>query len=378
MKIRKSKAILNSIARLLLLALLLLAAIAWRGQMFGIKTDGSSTETFDFELKINDCYDYFPAAASLQKINNQQYQIYNSDKKPIGNAFGYRGEQGYGGRIPLFVLTDINDVVKGIILGNHYESSDYFKDLINSGFLFHWNGIKRSKIISHEVDIASGATISSKAIISGVKSAMAGRKIAANYNVISIENLLSLLLLLLLTIAYLKPKWLIRYRTILQVFSIVIFGFWLTRLLSLGQILSWFSTGINWKAQLFIGVVFILSVLLPVFFGKAFYCSWVCPYGAAQELCGKVNSKKIRISPKNIKILNYTREGIFFIIMVIFWTGFVFDVSLVEPFAAFSITNTGYFTLGLAGFFLVISLFVPKAWCNYFCPTGYVLEWIRK
>jgi NosR/NirI family nitrous oxide reductase transcriptional regulator len=154
--------------------------------------------------------------------------------------------------------------------------------------------------------------------------------------------------------------------------------FWLTRFLSLGQILGWFSTGINWKAQLFIGIVFILSVTLPMFFGKAFYCTWVCPYGAAQELCGKVTSKKIKVSPQARKNLNNTRETIFFTIMIIFWTGFIFDVSLVEPFAAFSIIKTGYFTLGIAGLFLVISLFVPKAWCNYFCPTGYVLEWIRK
>jgi hypothetical protein len=278
----------------------------------------------------------------------------------------------------LFVLTDSEDLVKGIILGNHYESSEYFRDLIKSGFLAKWNGIERVESISHEVDVVSGATISSTAIISGVRSALAGEKIVAGFSIFSIENLLSFLLLLLLTIAYFKPKWLINYRTVLQVLSVVIFGFWLTRVLSLAQIFGWFSTGINWKAQLFIGVVFILSVLLPVFFGRAFYCSWVCPYGAAQELCGKAKFKKINFSAKTIKILRYTREVVFFIIMIIFWTGFIFDVTLAEPFAAFSLTKTGYFTLGLAGLFLVISLFVPKAWCNYFCPTGYVLEWIRK
>ena len=378
MKIRRSKDILNSLSQLLLLFVLLLAAIAWRGQMFGFTTDGSSTEVIDFDPKLEDCKVFFSSVDTIKKINKQQFQLYNPDKELIGVAFGYRGEQGYGGRIPLFVLTDYDDVVKGIILGNHYESSEYFRDLIKSGFLAKWNGIKRVESISHEVDVVSGATISSAAIISGVRSALAGEKIVAGFSIFSVENFLSFALLLLLTIAYLKPKWLLKYRSILQVLTIVVFGFWLTRLLSLGQILSWFSTGINWKAQLFSGIVFILSVLLPVFFGKAFYCSWVCPYGAAQELCGKVNSKKPKISPRTRKILNYTREAIFFTIMIIFWIGFVFDVTMVEPFAAFSITKAGYFTMGLAGFFLIISLFVPKAWCNYFCPTGYVLEWIRK
>jgi hypothetical protein len=224
MKIRKSKDITNSFARILLLTLLLLAAIAWRGQMFGIKTDGTSIETLNLELNLDNCKEYFEDAASIQEISNQQFQIYNSNKKLIGFAFGYKGEHGYGGRIPLFVFTDINDVVKGIILGTHYESSDYFHDLINSGFLAKWNGIKQSETISQEVDVVSGATISSMAIISGVKSAMAGRKITANYNVFSLKNFLSFFLLLLLTLAYFKPKWLLKYRTILQVLSIVVFG----------------------------------------------------------------------------------------------------------------------------------------------------------
>lgn len=378
MKIRRSKDILNSLSQLLLLIVLLLAAVAWRGQIFGFTTDGSSPEGIDFKPEIEDCTDFFPSVDAIKKISNQQFQLYNPDKELIGVAFGYSGEQGYGGRIPLFVLTDNDEMVKGIILGNHYESSEYFRGLIKSGFLTKWNGTDRRESITHEVDVVSGATISSMAIISGVRSAMAGERIVAGFSVFSMENFLSFLLLLLLTLAYFKPKWLIKYRSVLQVLSVVIFGFWLTRVLSLAQIFGWFSTGINWKAQLFIGTVFVLSVALPIFFGKSFYCSWVCPYGAAQELCGKAKFKKINFSAKTIKILRHVREAVFFTIMIIFWTGFIFDVALVEPFAAFSFTKTGYFTLGLAGLFLVISLFVPKAWCNYFCPTGYVLEWIRK
>ena len=247
MKIRRSKDILNSLSQLLLLFVLLLAAIAWRGQMFGFTTDGSSTEVIDFDPKLEDCKVFFSSVDTIKKINKQQFQLYNPDKELIGVAFGYRGEQGYGGRIPLFVLTDYDDVVKGIILGNHYESSEYFRDLIKSGFLAKWNGIKRVESISHEVDVVSGATISSAAIISGVRSALAGEKIVAGFSIFSVENFLSFALLLLLTVAYFKPKWLIKYRTVLQILSVGIFGFWLTRLLSLGQILSWFSTGINWS-----------------------------------------------------------------------------------------------------------------------------------
>jgi hypothetical protein len=364
-------------ARLLLIILLLVAAAAWRGQIFGIKTDGTSHDIPKAELTANDGKKFFQEASIISKIDNQHFQIFNANREPLGQAIWYKGEHGYGGRIPLFVFFDTKNIVRGVLPGKHYETSDYLNDILESGFLSQWNGISKDSVLSHQVDMISGATLSSQAIISGVKSVVSGSEVIADYSLFTLKNLLSFALLILLTIAYLIPKWLMKYRTILQVLSLVVFGFWLHHLLSLNQIMAWVAAGFNFKAQYFIVVLFILAIILPVVFGKSFYCSGVCPYGAAQELCGKTTSKKIKLPPVLTKILRYSREAIFFAIMIILWAGFIIDLSLVEPFAAFFITKAGYFTMALAGFFLIVSLFVPKAWCKYFCPTGYLLEWIR-
>ena len=378
MKIRSLKTIGVSLLKLLLILILIASAATWRGQIFGIKTDGTSTHIPKVEINIDHCLNFFENASRINKITNQNYQVFDAKNNLVGHATWHKGEQGYGGRIPLFVFIDPDNAIKGVMLGKHYETSEYLKDVLEGEFLLQWNGIRGDSTLTHEVDVISGATLTSKAIISGIKSAATGSEISPVYNFWSLKNVLSFVLLSSITLAYFKPKWLLRYRSILQILVIGVFGFWLNHLITLNQIMAWTSGGFNWHAQLFILVVFLMAIGLPILFGKAFYCSWICPYGAAQELCGKISPNKISIPQSVIKILNYSREALFFIIMIILWLGFILDLSMVEPFAAFSITKAGTFTLALAGIFLVVSLIVPKAWCNYFCPTGYLLEWIRK
>jgi hypothetical protein len=377
-KIRPSKDIFSSLKNLLLILLLLLPAVAWRGQIFGIYTNGTASQNPEMSLTLSDCKPYFEQASEVKKINNQQFEIYNSANAIIGYALAYKGEQGYGGRVPVYVLTDADNIIKGIVLGQHYESRDYMKNIVQKGLLLAWNGKTTDEALTVDVDAKTGATITSQAIISGVKSAVSGSVVKAEFQFFSGENIASLALLFLLTLAYFSPKKLMKYRTVLQVLSIAIYGFWLTHFLSLSQIIAWLSTGINVKVQLFLAILFCLSILLPILFGKSFYCSWVCPFGASQELCGKITKNKYALNPTTIKIVRYTRDIFFFSIMALLWLGFFLDLNLFEPFSAFSIIQTSYFTLGLAGFFLIVSVFVPKAWCKYFCPTGYILEWIRK
>ncbi|GAF04046.1 FMN-binding protein [Saccharicrinis fermentans] len=378
MKARNLRDIRYAVGRLVLMVLLLLPAVAWRGQLLGIKTDGTASEFSEMRLSVSDCSEYFNSVSEVRMVNKQQFQLLNDRGEGIGYALAYRGEKGYGGRVPLYILTNDLGVINGIILGKNYESKEYLRDVINSGLLNDWNGLRVEDAIQRDVDVHSGATITSQAIISGVQSALSGTAIRVHEKMVTIENIVSFILLLFLSFAYFYPKKMMKYRAVLQVFSVLVFGFWLTQFLSLAQIMSWLSLGIALRFHLIIGIIFVCSILLPVFFGKSFYCVWVCPFGAAQELCGKMKQKKLDISAKIYRWLNFFREFFFWTILTFLWLGFFFDVSYVEPFSAFSIHQASYFTLGLAGFFLVVSLFVPKAWCRFFCPTGYILQWIRK
>jgi nitroreductase len=57
--------------------------------------------------------------------------------------------------------------------------------------------------------------------------------------------------------------------------------------------------------------------------------------------------------------------------------GLGMDFTVAEPFAAFKFQAAPASVLVLAGVFAVLSLFVPRAWCRFLCPTGQLLSIAR-
>jgi NosR/NirI family nitrous oxide reductase transcriptional regulator len=54
------------------------------------------------------------------------------------------------------------------------------------------------------------------------------------------------------------------------------------------------------------------------------------------------------------------------------------DLAHLEPFDAYVLQSAGVATGAIALVGLVASLFVPMAYCHYGCPTGALLEFIRR
>jgi polyferredoxin len=141
---------------------------------------------------------------------------------------------------------------------------------------------------------------------------------------------------------------------------------------------GWLINGIPVLAKVLMLIMLSLAFVLPLFMNKSFYCAHVCPYGAAQELMGKLNKKKFKIPSKLIKCLKYIKMVFFYAIVLAVILKFEFDLASLEPFSAFLVSVASPMVIVLATVFLIISIFVPKAWCNYFCPTGYLLDVFRK
>ena len=121
-----------------------------------------------------------------------------------------------------------------------------------------------------------------------------------------------------------------------------------------------------------------MAIVLPLVTNKSFYCTFVCPYGACQELTGKVYSKKIKLPIAVLRVLKWVRPAGLGAIAVILLFGISVDFTNIEPFSAFTYQSASTVVLVMALFFLLVSIVIPKPWCNYFCPTGQLLELIRK
>lgn len=119
-------------------------------------------------------------------------------------------------------------------------------------------------------------------------------------------------------------------------------------------------------------VIMGLTVLAGVF-----YCGWICPYGFIQDLSsrsGELLGIKKRKMPKAIqKILVYSRYIIFAFVTLIA-TNFIFSIMSFDPrvnFGNLLLGNVG--TIGVIAvmcFFVVISLFFERPFCNYLCYEG--------
>lgn len=131
-------------------------------------------------------------------------------------------------------------------------------------------------------------------------------------------------------------------------------------------------------------VLIILGLLLTssLLLGRLF-CGFACPIGVIQELLSKVNFKsnpealekakyRIEVSPKLTSIIRRIFLGILILIAVF---GVVLFLEAINPLTGFSIFRAP-FTLTLLIplisliTFSIISVFIYRPWCRFFCPFG--------
>jgi NAD-dependent dihydropyrimidine dehydrogenase PreA subunit len=132
------------------------------------------------------------------------------------------------------------------------------------------------------------------------------------------------------------------------------------------------------------GVIFpprmiaLLVFLLIVFFANKYICAWGCQVGVLQDLIFRLNqtAKRKAILGRQVKVPFVISNSIRLIFLGVFaFVAFVWGVDIIEPFDPFKIYKPAY--LGLAGvlfvgILLIMSLFLYRPWCHFFCPFGLV------
>ena len=125
----------------------------------------------------------------------------------------------------------------------------------------------------------------------------------------------------------------------------------------------------------------------------AFFCGWLCPLGAVQEWVRRLG-RRIGIFPKSTGVpftgeralavdraLGYLRYGTLLLILFLTYRGFNLVFAAVDPFYALFHFWTGAAlpaALAVLGATLLLSLFVDRPWCRWFCPFGAVQGLVQK
>jgi Na+-translocating ferredoxin:NAD+ oxidoreductase RnfG subunit len=295
---------------------------------------------------------------------------------------------GWAGDTPLeIVISEAGKIVSVNFLPNQ-ETPGFIKRIENAGFMNRWNGLTPCEAVGHHVDAMSGATMTTVAVMNTLRDDLLQRIETGEIECIEpivlagkglnfyLRLSASLAVLILALFSFFFPKKMSSARLYLLALSVIVFGFWQGQYLSVTNFFNILSNGVNWAVWIIL-LMILLAFVLPLVTKKNFYCMYVCPYGAAQELIAKLNKKHIKISQKIYDKLIYLRSVYLLVIIVLLFAGIFSDFVNFEPFAGFMLNTYLWIPMVIAGIFLLVSVFIPKFWCKYCCPTGYMIDLTR-
>ncbi len=373
--------------RILIIGFVLITIGLHKGKLINLdlfSKEGNQVKIASFEME--DVTRLFPLATSIK--GEDSITVLQENKKIgwlINSSPALDSVVGFSSSVPLLIGFDSSNKIIGVHLLKNEESPEFVKAITQSKLLKSWNGIavnNYNKTIS--LDGISGATETSSAIIKTVNGRIAHYQNVkpARINEISyweiIQYIMGAIIIILGLIQFFHPQKLRKYRLYYQLSSVLILGFLMGSFISTASLFNWIVFGISLPSKLFMLILLMLSIGLPLFTGKSFYCTHICPYGAMQDLMGKITKRRIKLSFRVKSYLSSLREIIFSTIVFLLTLGVGIDLTNVEPFSAFLFQSASIPILVLSIFFIILSLFMPRPWCNYCCPTGQFLEIFRK
>lgn len=360
------------------LILILLTAIAYSGgRNFLLKKDVA-----EVIVKLENIQEIYPTADYYTQNRHRAFDVYNNDRDKIGSALlssDYSQPFGYGGIVPLLIGIDDNLKITKIVLLTNNETSDYIEAIYGNKFIGRWQGVSLEEAMKLQVDVVSGATHTSEAVITGIRNT-ASSVMKSDVSFITEPNLwalikdLSFLSLMMLSLVMVFKKGTAKYRTIYLFLVLAIMGLILNKALSVQLLHGWLLNGFSWRANWQSSVVFLLAFAISFVGKRKFYCNYLCPMGALQELTNKFSPLKRRKLPT--RIMNITAKEIYLTLIAgALLLGFSPELSYLEPFMFFSfrVVGIGLIFFGVA--VVVLSLFFNKPWCSV-CPTGCLLDTI--
>lgn len=293
---------------------------------------------------------------------------------------------GYAGPTPV-TLTVEDGIIVSVRADKNNETPEFFS-AVETLLLPQWEGMTVDEALTADIDVVSGATMSSEAVIKTVRmelrrydNAQAGADADAPFGSLrsSLKTVCAMAVILMACIVplFVRSR---RYRTVQLILNVVVLGLWSGTFLSYSLMVNTLSNMIDGGITTG-GITLIMTLLLvipafiyPLFGRKRHYCSYVCPMGSLQELAGKCVRRKQSVNPRLMRRLNMLREVLWAVLMLLMWSGVWFDWMNYELFVAFIFSQASPVLIAVAVMFVILSCFVPRPYCHFVCPTGTLMK----
>ena len=334
--------------------------------------------------------DVLPGAEQFQQ-KGQLFVGYGPDEEVVGYAATSQS-MGYGGPVSMLVGVDPAGEVIGVQVVEHKETPGFFRLLPRNRYFKQFPGMDYSDSfrLGDDIDVASGATLSSEAVAASIHAAV--RKIAATELDKDVAprpkpiqfGVPEISLIALYAAGYfahqMKNKDLqkkIRWLTLLA--GAIILGFIFNKPLTMANITSLIA-GFwpNWQNNLYwyllLGGIFFVTTTQS----KNPYCHWFCPFGSVQEILGSLTDVKPFRPRSYHRLLLWFQRGIAYTALALGLALRMPGAASPEPFGAlFNLTGT-WPQFALLVIVLLTSLIVYRPFCNYLCPIAPVDDFITE
>jgi len=322
-------------------------------------------------------------------------EVMDSSGTKIGYAIRTMPESreitGYSGPTDVLVVFDAEDKGVGVAIRHSYDTPSHVED-VERDFLFmeKWNGRLRSEIAAitdlKAADIygVSGATRTSEAVAQSITHRLAvaegeagmKRSLAIGWRDLVLIGFLGAGCLF----AFCKITAVQRWRWAYSVATILGLGFWMGDLLAQSLMVGWMESRVPWQATPGLVLFVVAAFVLPWFTKQPVYCQYICPHGNLQRWAMRViPALWKRPLPEDGKwIARWVPVMLMVVVLAVSFLQLDLDLAGIEPFDAYLLRGAGWATIAVALTGLAISLFFPMAYCKYGCPTGWLLEFVRR
>ncbi len=322
--------------------------------------------------------------ANFQKLPNGAWEVRRAGEM-VGYAAWGRGA-GYGGAITVAVGASPAGTIESAAFLEYKDTPDLLRTTKQLLASFLGRAIGAPFVIGKDVDAVTGATFSTRGIAEATRAALARLPETATRIAASVDGgatreeivfggpEISLLLLMAAGAlcrngTLLRGRKLKLFRAATLLFSLATLGFLFNRPWVIAfpiQLLA--GDWPSWRTHLSGYLLF--GYLLVAFnrTGKNPYCPWLCPFGAAQDLVGRIGGASKRRIPHTLLFAWVKR--------ILLWLAVLLGLLYRSPGAAsYEIFGTAFrgagsgFQIAILVVVVAVAIFVARPFCHWVCPV---------
>jgi len=368
-----------------------------------------SSLIFGEQLSVDEIQDWFPTAVTVETRGGMEVAL-DASGMMVGRVIrsGRFSDDlvGYQGPTELLMRIDPDEQVSAMRIRSSYDNEPYV-DYVRQE-KYSWNQLQNRSLTelaqfdpkAAGVEGVSGATMTSLAVADTAVAAAKGALIAeaeaaANqpgrlWETLSQQvarvrwtRLDTLTLVTLLTAGLLSQLGMFHRRSVRRVWLlgvIGVIGLWAGNLISLALIAGWSAEGIAWRLAPGLTAIAVVALVMPPLTKSNPYCNHLCPHGAWQQLIKPANrsQRKWQPSPQTSRWLARVPGATLVAAYLALITTPTIDLSSWEPFHAYLFRIASWGAIGLCGLTLLIAAFLPMGYCRFGCPTGRLIDYLRR